>query len=162
MSYPADAFARALPAEAPEGGLVYLRGMWTFNVVAGTEEEPKRKSLVLTGPLAGHLYDALAHRGLSTAPGVEIEVRIPDPTSRIDDGRAPSPRSVVVPADGNPQIWGHHPNSEFERSGFRLNGARVQGEEHELAPFVYFTHYEVWLKRDGKLLSDKPLFVVGE
>ncbi|MFV7424015.1 hypothetical protein ACNPNN_13180 [Stenotrophomonas geniculata] len=161
MSYPADAFARARPAEAPEGGLVFLRGMWTFNAVAGTAEMPKRKSLILTGPEAGRVYDALLNQGLSTAPGVEVEIRIPDPTTRVDDGRAPAPRAVVVPADGKPEFWGHHPNSEFERYGFKLDGSLVPGEEHEHVPFVYFTHYEVWLKRDGKLLSDKPLFVVG-
>lgn len=161
MSYPADAFARRSPRDASRGSLTHVRGSWTLNVDAGTADEPKFKILFLTGPDTGRIYPAPSDVGITTAPGVEVEIRIQDPTSSATERSAPSPGAVVIPLEGKPEIWGHSPNSVYERSGYKLNGELVPGEDHQHSPFLHFSHYEVWLKRDGKLLSDKPLFVVG-
>jgi hypothetical protein len=161
MSYPADAFVRRSPRDASRGSLIHVRETWTFNVDAGTADEPKFKTLFLTGPAIGHIYHALSDVGIATAPGVEVEIRIPDPKACATDRSAPSPGAVVIPIDGKPEIWGHNPSSVYERSGYKLNGELVPGEDHQHSPFLHFPHYEVWLKRDGKLLGDSPLFVVG-
>ncbi|MGE8247274.1 MAG: hypothetical protein ACN6RA_14765 [Stenotrophomonas maltophilia] len=161
MSYPANAFVRASVSQAPLGTLVYVRGFWTLNVEIHVPVGPKRKSLVMTGDNAGYLYDAFETHGLATAPEVGVEIRISEPEGRTDDGGLPQPGVVVIPADGQPEVWARLPDSEFYKRGFKLNGESVQGEEHEGRPYIYFESYEVWLTRDGKALSDKPLFVVG-
>lgn len=162
MSYPLDAFARVLSDTAPKGTLMCVRDFWTLTAEIQVSVGPKRKSLILTGNRAGRIFDHLEGvTGIAAAPGVTAVLRIADPTLRVADGSYPTPGAVVVPADGVPQIWVANPNSEHDRRGFRLDGGPVDGEEHEHRPFVYFKAYEVWLTRDGKDLSDKPLFVVG-
>lgn len=161
MSYPVDAFLRARPDASPKGTLIYVRDFWVLCVELEVPAGLKRKSLVMTGEKAGHLYDVLQDdNGLAIAPGVSIQLRA-DPTSRIVDGTYPAPGSIVVPPAGEPQIWSRHPDSEHARRGFYLNGIPVEGEEGQDRPYLYFKSYEVWLTRDGKPLSDKALFTVG-
>lgn len=161
MSYPIDAFVRVLSDTVPKGTLMYVRGFWVLSAEIEVPAGVKRKSLILTGERAGRYFDQLERAtGLAPAPNVNVELRA-DPTTSVADGTYPTPGAAVVGPDGLPQIWFCHPNSEHERRGFLLTGDQLDGEEHEHRPFIYFRAYEVWLKRDGKLLSDKPLFTVG-
>lgn len=162
MSYPVDAFVRASPDTAPKGTLMYVRDFWILTAEIPVPTGTKRKSLILTGANSGKYFDALQDESaLAIAPGVTFELRVADPTSRVANGTYPPPAAAVVPADGAPQIWLRHPDSEHSRRGFYLDGTPVQGEEHEHRPFVYLSSYEVWLTREGKPLDDKPLFTVG-
>ncbi len=162
MSYPADAFVRSTGEKASNGSLLYLRGYWVLAAQFDTPAQPKAKILILTGPEAGKIYGRHSDYGLCTAPGVTVEIRIPSPETAQADGSYPGPASLVIPEDGASQLWGHIAGAEQYRYGFTPNGEPVEKEEHEGRPFVQYTNYEVWLSRDGKLLSDKPLFVVGD
>ena len=66
--------------------------------------------------------------------------------------------ALVIPEDGGPQIWGRSTGPEGRRIGFTLNGLSAPQEDG--TPYFIQT-YEVWLTRDGKSLSNKPLFTVG-
>jgi hypothetical protein len=79
----------------------------------------------------------------------------------VADGSYPAPASVVIPETGLPEFWGHLGGSVVHRYGFQLTGKPTSGEEHEVLPIFQFKTYEVWLTRDGRDLSDKPLFTVG-
>jgi hypothetical protein len=161
MSYPADAFVRVKAADAPRGALVYIRDFWFLSTEIVLPAGQKRKSLVLTGEQSGVLHGEFPDTGISTAPGIEVQVRIHDPQARVSDGSYPQPGNLVIPPSGAPQIWSRLPDSEFYRRGFTINGEPVDGEDHDHQPFIYFKKYEVWLLREGRALVDRPLFSVS-
>ncbi|WP_313455247.1 hypothetical protein [Stenotrophomonas sp.] len=160
MSYPADAFVRVTNGRGPDGALVYVRDFWALMTHQHGLHGRVDKNLILTGKDAGAIYGRFSDTGLATAPGVKAEVRIV-PEDRIVNGSHTTHSAVVISPEGGLQFWGHLQGSDAHRYGFFLDGSPVAEEEHELAPFVMFTRFQVWLSRDGLLLSDKPLFTVG-
>jgi len=118
------------------------------------------KALVLTGSAAGAIHGRFSDYGLCTAEDVQVEVRV-DPAKLVADGSYPAPMSLVIPEGGIPEFWGHIAGSVVHRYGFRLTGEPTSTEEHEALPIFQFQTFEVWLTRDGKPLSDKPLLTVG-
>lgn len=161
MSYPADAFIRSTGTQAHLGSLMFLRGGWVLSARFETPQAPSERTLVLTGPDAGKIYGRFVEHGLCTAPDVSVEVRIASLDQINEERSHPGPASIVIHDDGRPQLWGHIAGSPVHRYGFTLDGQPLQKEDHELSPFIQFKSYEVWLRREGKLLSDKPLFTVG-
>ncbi|MDY0953963.1 hypothetical protein SOM22_05185 [Stenotrophomonas rhizophila] len=161
MSYPADAFIRSTGKQAHLGSLMFLRGEWVLSARFETPQEPIERTLILTGPNAGSIHGRFVDYGLCTAPDVTAEVRISSPGQWNEERSHALPASLVVADDGLHQLWGHIAGSPVHRYGFTLDGYPLEKEEHELAPFLQFSSYEVWLRRNGKILSDKPLFTVG-
>lgn len=160
MSYPVDAFVRCTSEKSRHGALVYVRDFWTFSTYFETPQGRQPKSLVLTGEYAGAIHGRFPDHGLCTAESVQIEIRV-DVMNVVADGSYPAPASVVVPQGGVPEFWGHISGSLAHRYGFRLTGEPTSAEEHEAKPVFQFKAYEIWLTRDGKALSDKPLITVG-
>lgn len=158
MSYPANAFVRCACEEAPDGALIFVRGWWTLAGRVNTPQQSNAKTVVLTGEEAGGVFGRFSDRGLCTAPGVKVEIRIPQPEEIVTEGNRPTKAALVIPDEGGPQIWGHIPGAEGYRAGFGLDGVSVP--QADGFPFFY-SRYEVWLTRDGKALSDAPLFIVG-
>lgn len=161
MSYPADAFIRSTGTQAHLGSLMFLRGGWVLSTRFETPKAPSERTLVLTGPDAGKIHGRFVEHGLCTAPDVTTEVRISNLDKLSEQRSQAIPASVVIAEDGRSQLWGHIAGSPVHRYGFTLDGQPVEKEEHELEPFLQISSYEVWLRRDGKVLSDKPLFTVG-
>ncbi len=161
MSYPADAFIRSTGTKAHLGSLMFLRGEWVLSARFNTPQAPSERTLVLTGSNAGSIHGRFVDYGLCTAPDVTAEIRISSPGQLNEERSHAIPGSLVVADDGRPQLWGYIAGSPVHRYGFTLDGQPLEKEEHELAPFLQFSSYEVWLRRDRKLLSDKPLFTVG-
>ncbi|MGH8038896.1 MAG: hypothetical protein ACREPD_14250 [Stenotrophomonas sp.] len=160
MSYPADAFVRVTDGQAPDGALVYVRDVWALITHLPGSQGRVDKTLILTGPEAGAIYGRFSDTGLATAPGVNVEVRVL-PENRIVNGSHTTHSAVVISPQGGYHFWGHIQGSVAHRYGFSPDGSPVAEAEHELAPFVMFKKFEVWLSRGGQLLSDKPLFIVG-
>ncbi|MDQ1062371.1 hypothetical protein [Stenotrophomonas sp. SORGH_AS_0282] len=158
MSYPANAFIRCACEEAPDGALIFVRGWWTLAGQTITPHQSNPKTIILAGDDVGAVYGRFSDRGLCTAPGVKVELRISQPEDITTDGSRPTRAALVIPDEGGPQIWGHIPGAEGYRAGFGLDGISVP--QADGSPF-YYQRYEVWLTRDGKALSDKPLFTVG-
>ncbi len=158
MSYPVNAFVRCSCDKAPDGALLFVRDYWTMaaRVNLGNQSDPK--TLVLTGDDAGSVYGRFIDEGLCTAPGVVAEFRIPRPEEIVTDGSRLARAGLAITENGSAVIWGHTLGAEGFRAGFGPDGQSVP--QADSRPYFY-RHYEVWLTRDGKDLSDAPLFVVG-
>lgn len=137
---------------------MFVRGYWTMAARVDTPQQSNPKTVVLTGENAGAVYGRFSDHGLCTAPGVEVEIRIPKPEEIATEGNRPTRAALVITENGGPQIWGHTPGAEGYRAGFGLDGVSVP--QADSLPY-FFERYEVWLIRDGKALSNEPLFTVG-
>ncbi|GEM_PF-3549726 len=161
MSYPADAFTKAIISEAADGTLLYVQGVWLLRTRFEAQEGVRKQVLVLTGPTKGAIHAAPNDFALATAPGVSLELRVSDPTT-IERDEDPAAPALVVAVDGRPELWGHLPTMPDIRYGYKADGSPAERPGYgEGGPVFQFSEFEVWLVRDGKPLSDGPLFTIG-